>query len=179
MTILCFQCNQCKKYLKNHRDKRVDIHFNHTKCSQKTFNSSTVYNAIYRAPEAHHCSLTNPHTVSATFLAEMKDVVGCAEVGCEARVKAAVGFIEMHKYTNGKYNVDTSWLQLKKHHLTRGHPLQLAKQHCNLEVRSNVFSQRVVQSWNSLPEEVVCAPSLNYAFKARVDKFWADHKYQS
>ena len=87
--------------------------------------------------------------------------------------------IEMYKYTHGKYNVDTSWLQLKKHHLTRGHPLQLEKQHCNLEVRSNVFSQRVVQSWNSLPEEVVCAPSLNYAFKARVDKFWADHKYQS
>ena len=86
--------------------------------------------------------------------------------------------IEMYKYTHGKYNVDTSWLQLKKHHLTRGHPLQLEKQHCNLEVRSNVFSQRAVQSWNSLPEEVACAPSLN-AFKARVDKFWADHKYQS
>jgi len=37
-------------------------------------------------------------------------------------------------------------------------------------VRQQFFSFRVVNLWNSLPEEVVCAPSLN-AFKGRRDKY--------
>ena len=37
-----------------------------------------------------------------------------------------------------------------------------------MHIRRNFFTQRVVKHWNSLPNEVVDAPSLE-AFKARLD----------
>ena len=37
-----------------------------------------------------------------------------------------------------------------------------------LDIRRNLFTQRVVMHWNRLPKEVVDAPSLE-AFKARLD----------
>ena len=44
-----------------------------------------------------------------------------------------------------------------------------------IEVRHECFSLRVVDLWNSLPESVVSAPSLN-SFKNRLDKFWKEYK---
>jgi len=41
---------------------------------------------------------------------------------------------------------------------------------------TSVLLLRVVNLWNSLPQEVVSAPSLN-AFKGRLDKFWKNYKY--
>ena len=38
------------------------------------------------------------------------------------------------------------------------------------------FSLGVVDLWNSLPESVVSAPSLN-SFKNRLDKFWKEYKF--
>ncbi len=37
---------------------------------------------------------------------------------------------------------------------------------------------RAVNPWNSLPSEVVQAPSLN-SFKARLDKHWERYQYQT
>jgi len=39
-----------------------------------------------------------------------------------------------------------------------------------LDIRKNFFSQRVVNVWNSLPQVVVDADSVN-SFKNRLDKF--------
>ena len=36
------------------------------------------------------------------------------------------------------------------------------------------FSNRVVNAWNPLPNDVVLAPSLN-PFKSRLNKFWHGH----
>ena len=77
------------------------------------------------------------------------------------------------------FNENTDWIKFAKEGIrssTRGHSLKIAKQHCNLEVRRNVFSQRTVDEWNSLPSEVAEAPSLN-AFKQRLDKTWIKDKY--
>jgi len=41
---------------------------------------------------------------------------------------------------------------------------------CMSEKRKNFFTLRVVKSWNELPEEVVCSPSIN-SFKNRLDAF--------
>ena len=48
----------------------------------------------------------------------------------------------------------------------RGHSLMLFKERSRLVLRKQTFTQRVVDSWNSLPENVVNAPSIN-AFKRR------------
>ena len=75
--------------------------------------------------------------------------------------------IEVFKFVNGYHDVnqpmferDTSERNL------RGHSLK--------KVRGNFFSNRVVNSWNSLPNEVVTAASVN-SFKNRLDKHWRQH----
>jgi len=41
-------------------------------------------------------------------------------------------------------------------------------------IQSNSFYYRIVKSWNSLPSNVVNAPTVNY-FKNRLDEHWKDH----
>ena len=53
----------------------------------------------------------------------------------------------------------------------RGHSQKLYKRRHKLEVRKNSFAFRVVDPWNSLPEEVISAPSIK-SFERRLDKFW-------
>ena len=43
-----------------------------------------------------------------------------------------------------------------------------------IKVRANRFSNRVVDNWNSLTEDIVNAPSLN-GFKSRLNRFWHRH----
>ena len=59
---------------------------------------------------------------------------------------------------------------------TRGHSLRVAKPSAVTRVRRNHFSIRAVNDWNSLPEEVVSASSVN-AFKNSLDEFWRDVHY--
>ena len=60
---------------------------------------------------------------------------------------------------------------------TRGHPLKIYKSSLkkNLGCRKHFFSQRVVNSWNALPEAVVNAKLLTQtvsAFKRELDSHW-------
>ena len=59
---------------------------------------------------------------------------------------------------------------------TRGHSYKLKKKFCRLESRKHFFVNRVIDKWNSLPDEIVCASSLN-AFKNRLDKFLNNEIY--
>jgi len=43
---------------------------------------------------------------------------------------------------------------------SRGHPLRIIKQHCNVNCRSSSFVCRNVNVWNSLPEHVVIIVKL-------------------
>ncbi|XP_069107006.1 uncharacterized protein [Argopecten irradians] len=52
---------------------------------------------------------------------------------------------------------------------TRGHSRKLYKRQFRLGKSGHFFSNRVINIWNSLPEEVVCSPSLN-TFKSRLNK---------
>ena len=52
----------------------------------------------------------------------------------------------------------------------RGHSLKLFTQRAKLNLRTNLFPIRITEPWNSLPDTVVTAKSLE-SFKTRLDKF--------
>ncbi len=52
----------------------------------------------------------------------------------------------------------------------RGHSKKLFLQRAENNLRKNSFTIRIVKIWNSLPEEIVNAPSVN-SFKNRIDEF--------
>ena len=54
---------------------------------------------------------------------------------------------------------------------TRGHKYKIVKKRCKTELRRNFFSQRIIDTWNKLPSEVVEADNIN-TFKNRLDKVW-------
>ena len=53
---------------------------------------------------------------------------------------------------------------------TRGHSYKIVKKRCNGDLRKHFFTQRVVNSWNNLPQHVVDADTIN-CFKNRLDVF--------
>jgi len=101
----------------------------------------------------------------------------CLKLPTLAHRRARGDMIETFKFIHNKYNVNTSWIPVQPNKITRGHSLPIAKQHCKLNIRRHAFSQRIVDNWNSLPEDVACAPTLN-CFKSRLDKHWSQYKYQ-
>ncbi len=63
-------------------------------------------------------------------------------------------------------------LQLVGDSSTRGHSYKLRKSTVTTSIRAHSFIVRVINTWNSLPESVVTAPSVN-SFKGRLDTHWA------
>ena len=55
--------------------------------------------------------------------------------------------------------------------ITRENDLRLQKSHVKYDLRKFGFANRVVNTWNSLPNWVVSANTTN-TFKSRLDKFW-------
>src|SRR5579872_4976179 len=79
--------------------------------------------------------------------------------------------IQVFKLIKGVDNVDYRELfQLADYSRTRGHSFKITKVRSRLEIRRNLFSQRVVNKWNELPQYVVEAESVN-AFKNRLDGY--------
>ncbi len=84
--------------------------------------------------------------------------------------------IEVFKILHKKYDSRACQgiLHLDTNTRTRGHAYKLKKFQCNREIRLHSFGHRVVNPWNSLPSQVVEAPSLD-AFERRIDKHWMSH----
>jgi hypothetical protein len=83
--------------------------------------------------------------------------------------------IECYKIFNGQYNIDPAkFFTIAEERRTRGHEMKVVKKSARTTTRQQVFSMRVVNDWNSLPESVVSAPSLN-SFKNRLDQHWKQH----
>lgn len=81
--------------------------------------------------------------------------------------------IEVYKYTHNLYKTEKPALPLSTSTQLRGNSLKLQKNRSRLELRANFFSNRVVATWNDLPDAVVNAPSVD-AFKRRLDNHWCD-----
>jgi len=56
---------------------------------------------------------------------------------------------------------------------TRGNTYEIRQDHVRYDLRKFSFSIRVRTLWNSLPDIVVKAESVN-SFKGRFEKFWND-----
>jgi len=53
--------------------------------------------------------------------------------------------------------------------------LKIANRRCHYDLRKYSFCNRITNVWNSLPEDIVTAASVN-SFKNRLDKFWLTHE---
>jgi hypothetical protein len=69
-----------------------------------------------------------------------------------------------------------NYFQLPKTQTTQGHLVKVFKPHALNKSRANFWSVRAVDNWNSLPESVVKADTLN-VFKNGLDRFWKEHMY--
>jgi len=62
--------------------------------------------------------------------------------------------------------------------VTRGHDLRLTKKSVKSSRFQQFFTNRVINTWNSLPQEAVSVDSVN-AFKGRLDKFLASQVFST
>ena len=82
--------------------------------------------------------------------------------------------IEVFKVAHNLYDKRTAvTLNFYDSARTRGHQYRLFPQHVHYDLRKYFFSNRVISAWNSLPEFVVSAGTVN-SFKNRLDSFWHD-----
>jgi len=59
------------------------------------------------------------------------------------------------------YRIFDSLFELDKSGRARGHSLKLKKRRINADLRQHLFSERIVNVWNALEDELVCSSSLN------------------
>ena len=86
--------------------------------------------------------------------------------------------IEVFKIIHNLYDFESSPKLLKREDVsfrTGEHTLKLFTQRAKPNIRKNAFPIRVTEPWNSLPETVVQAKSLN-TFKNRLDQFWSNQE---
>jgi len=69
--------------------------------------------------------------------------------------------IEVYKLLMNKYDDNTVYLYMNINTRTRGHTEKLVVKRCHYDVRKYSFGIRVVNIWNSLPNEVITATSVN------------------
>ena len=85
--------------------------------------------------------------------------------------------IESFKIIHHHINVDcTKFFELNTDSRTRGHSYKLFKQRFHLDVSKYFLSNRVIDLWNSLPDHIVTAPSIN-CFKKKLDNFLLENGY--
>ncbi|KAK3099403.1 hypothetical protein FSP39_003853 [Pinctada imbricata] len=85
------------------------------------------------------------------------------------RIRADV--IQVYKYINNLDEMSKPLFVKSQENRTRGNSQKLVKSHCRLDVRKNCFTNRVINIWNSLPDNVVTANTLN-SFKSKLNNHW-------
>jgi len=88
--------------------------------------------------------------------------------------------IDAYEIFTGKYDTTvTSWLTGKhvesKYNL-RNHRFCIHQLPIHLDMREFSFTSRIASMWNSLPDSLVSANTID-TFKIRLDRFWFDQEY--
>ncbi len=88
--------------------------------------------------------------------------------------------IEFYKYCHKEYDVQQMPFKLHREvnteSTTRDNGFKIWKEKCRTGVRAQILGNRSASIWNTLPREVVNAPSLN-SFKSRLDRLWQHFMY--
>ena len=80
--------------------------------------------------------------------------------------------IDVFKILTGRYDSDVSPVIPKCEYLrTRGNSMKLKTIRARYDLRKFSFTVRIVNIWNSLPDSVISADSINI-FKNKLDKHW-------
>ena len=85
--------------------------------------------------------------------------------------------IQVYRIMHGldKVSPDHFFIQTSNS-VTRGHSMKLFHQTCRLNIRHKFFSLRIINDWNSLPEDVVTSANID-CFKRKLDKFWIEKRF--
>jgi len=116
-----------------------------------------------------------------------KRINGLSEIEYEERLKLVNipsmkyrlirgDMILTYKIINDPTNCLYSLFDLSVDNITRGHSKKLSKPFVKSSVRKRFFSNRVINNWNDLPDDVINSPSLN-CFKNKLDLFWKDKMF--
>ncbi|KAK7106602.1 hypothetical protein V1264_017836 [Littorina saxatilis] len=92
---------------------------------------------------------------------------------CYRRIRGDM--IEAYKFVHGYYDCKNP-LELNSLCNTRGHQFKLKKKQCRTALRQSFFTNRIIDTWNSLDKNVVEAPTMN-SFKNRLDNALKDYMY--
>ena len=86
--------------------------------------------------------------------------------------------IQVFKIAQEKYdrNSTNTLLQFNPNPRLRGHQFKITKSYTNKKQYQHFFSNRIVNQWNSLPEDIVNSESID-AFKNSIDKKYKDLMY--
>lgn len=86
--------------------------------------------------------------------------------------------IEVFKILHNYYDLDVApKLVLNNTSFTRGNSLKLLNHTFRYDLRKYSFPARIVNVWNSLPNTVVQAASID-TFKNRLDRFWENQEFK-
>ena len=86
--------------------------------------------------------------------------------------------IQLYKIMNKMDHVSLNNVQLSNTDRTRGHDKKLVKNQCFSRANLNRYSNRVINPWNDLPQNVVSSKTLN-SFKSSLNSAWKnkDNKF--
>ena len=76
--------------------------------------------------------------------------------------------IYLYQLLKGTYDINNIFFTLSNSTTTRGHTKKLFKHRTNSYTRSNFYSNRVINDWNSLLQFIVDSPSVD-EFKIQLD----------
>ena len=128
---------------------------------------STLYKSIVRPILEYGYVVWSPWTVQdqQALESEQRRLLGLANedislpsLECRRNDK---DLSETYKFLNDDYKLKSeNFFQTNMNNL-RGHNKKLFKPQSNIDHRKYFYTERVVEPWNRLPEEVVCAQTLS------------------
>ena len=164
-------------------------------CTRDAETMSTLYTAMVRPLLEYGNAIWGPHfkmdikSIEAIQRRATKIVPELRDKSYEDRLKALKlpslvyrrrrgDMIQMFKIMKGLVRMNIQDLLTPiEDSITRGHFSRVRKGKAVKTQRISSFSQRVINDWNSLPTNVIDAPTLN-TFKNRLDEHWQDYKYE-